>query len=68
MAGTNMTIPVNPTYRRWANLSKAADHAGYTRRTIERWIREGRLPSYKVGRAIRVDLNELDQFIESNAA
>lgn len=63
-----MTIPVNPILRRWATTQQAGDYAVYTKRTIERWIREGKLPSYKVGRAVRVDLNELDRLLESNAA
>lgn len=63
-----MTIPVNPTYRRWANKKQAGEYGNYSERTIERWIHEGRLPAYKVGRLIRVDLNELDQLLESNAA
>lgn len=63
-----MTIPVNPTPRRWANKKRAAEYGHYSERTIERWIHEGKLPSYKVGRLIRVDLNELDQLLESNAA
>lgn len=49
--------------RRWATKAVAAEYGGYSERTIERWINEKRLPGYKVGRLIRVDLNEIDDLL-----
>jgi hypothetical protein len=64
-----MTTPVNPTPRRWATKREAAQHAGgYTERTIDRWIKEKRWPSYRVWRNIRIFIYVLERLIESNAA
>ncbi len=57
-----------PKLRAWATKKEAAKHAGgYTEKTIERWIRDGKLPAYRVGRNIRIDLYELDELIVASA-
>lgn len=46
--------------RRYASIDDAAAYVGLNPRTIRRWIAAGRLPGYRLGRLVRVDLNELD--------
>ena len=55
---------------RWATLQEASDYTATddgTRvavRTLRRWVSEGTLPGYRIGpRAIRVDLNDLDDIL-----
>jgi excisionase family DNA binding protein len=46
--------------RRLASIQKAAEYADVNPRTIRRRIADGTINGYRLGRAIRVDLNELD--------
>jgi excisionase family DNA binding protein len=51
--------PANP---RWAYLPEAETYSGVPRRTLRRWISEGRLPAQRVGpRRIQVDLDDVDR-------
>jgi excisionase family DNA binding protein len=46
---------------RWASLKEAESYSRIPRRTLRRWIAEGRLPATRVGpRQIQVDLNDVD--------
>jgi excisionase family DNA binding protein len=52
--------PTNPKYRlRLVSLSEAADAFGISVKTIRRPIADGAIDGYRVGRLIRVDLNEV---------
>ena len=47
---------------RWATMNEAVEYSRIPRRTLLRWIKEGRLPAYRIGpRLIQVDLNDLDR-------
>jgi excisionase family DNA binding protein len=47
---------------RWATMNEAAEYSRIPWRTLRRWIKEGRLPAYRIGpRLIPVDLNDLDR-------
>lgn len=47
---------------RWATLNHAAEYFDCSRDTIRRYISQGLLPgTRKVGKSVKVDLNELDQ-------
>jgi len=48
--------------RRLAPLPDAAEYIGVTDRTLRRWISDGTLTGYRLGRkTLRVDLNEVDE-------
>jgi excisionase family DNA binding protein len=49
--------------RRYASLAKAAEYADCNERTLRRHIAAGELTGYRLGRVIRVDLNELDEWL-----
>jgi excisionase family DNA binding protein len=44
----------------------AAKRLGVTSRTLYRFIDQGELPAYRLGRVIRLKLDEVDAFIESS--
>lgn len=45
---------------------EAARRLGVTQATLWRWIEEGRLPSYRVGRKLlRIRLSDLEDFLEN---
>ena len=57
--------PEQPTPR-WAGLEDGGAYAAVHRKTLRRWISQGRLKAYYAGpRLIRVDLNELDAMIRN---
>ncbi len=50
-----------PAHRRYESIPQAAERAGVTTRTIRRWIAQGELNGYRMGkRMIRLDADELD--------
>jgi excisionase family DNA binding protein len=48
----------------WLSTQDAAKRLGVTPRTLYRFIDEGQLPAYRLGRVIRLQLAEVDAFIE----
>lgn len=47
--------------RRLASLDAAAEYIGVTTRTLRRWIADGDIVAYRLGRRIvRIDLDEVD--------
>lgn len=54
----SMTEPI-----RWMGTREACDRLGVTLRTLYRFIDEGQLPAYKMGRVIRVQESDVEDFI-----
>ena len=52
-------MPANSSRRRLVSLAQAADEYGVHPRTIRRRISDGTITGYKLGRLIRVDLDEV---------
>ncbi|HVA74733.1 MAG TPA: helix-turn-helix domain-containing protein [Acidimicrobiales bacterium] len=48
---------------RWMGTREACDKLGVTLRTLYRFIDEGQLPAYKMGRVIRVQEADVEDFI-----
>ena len=44
------------------NLKQASDYLGVSSVTLRRWIKRGRLPTYKTGRAYTFDVRDLKDF------
>lgn len=53
------------TARRLAPIDAGAQIAGLHPRSLRRAISAGELTGYKFGRALRIDLDELDRWIDS---
>ena len=49
----------------WMGVPGAATRLGITTRTLYRFINDGDLVAYKIGRVIRIKQADLDTFIES---
>jgi excisionase family DNA binding protein len=49
---------------RWMGTRDACERLGVTLRTLYRFIDEGQLPAYKMGRVIRLKAADIDDFIE----
>ena len=57
-------MPQNTPARRYTSLPKAAVYADCSDKTLRRLIAEGKLTGYRLGRVIRIDLNELDEVLK----
>jgi excisionase family DNA binding protein len=49
----------------WMGVLDAAARLGVTNRTVYRFINDGDLVAYKIGRVIRIQQADLDAFVES---
>jgi excisionase family DNA binding protein len=56
MAGMSESI-------QWMGTREACERLGVTLRTLYRFIDEGQLPAYKMGRVIRVQASDVEDFI-----
>lgn len=52
-----------PTPAAWLSTKDACERLGITLRTLYRFIDEGRLTAYQMGRVIRIQQGDLDTFI-----
>jgi excisionase family DNA binding protein len=50
--------------KRWMSSGEAAQRIGISLRTLYKFIDEGALPAYKLGRVIRLKITEIDAFVE----
>lgn len=48
----------------WMGTREACERLGVTLRTLYRFIDEGQLPAYKMGRVIRLQSADIDAFID----
>ncbi|MEI2700118.1 MAG: helix-turn-helix domain-containing protein [Microthrixaceae bacterium] len=48
----------------WLNTKESARRLGITPRTLYRFIDDGRIPAYRLGRVIRLKESEVADFIE----
>jgi putative molybdopterin biosynthesis protein len=46
-------------------LSEVAERLRLSKLTVWRYVKEGRLPAYKIGRDLRIKSSELETYIES---
>lgn len=49
----------------WLSTAEAARRLGIGARTLYRLIDEGQIPAYKFGRVIRLQVREVDAFIDA---
>lgn len=55
-------VPPEPV---WLGTQEAARRLGITARTLYRFIDEGAIPAYKLGRVLRLQLADVEAFLES---
>jgi excisionase family DNA binding protein len=57
-------MPQTVQGRRYVSMAKAAEYADCSDKTLRRLISQGRITGYKLGRVLRIDLNELDEALK----
>jgi excisionase family DNA binding protein len=50
----------------WLSTQEAAQRLGVTTRTLYRFVDEGSLPAYKMGRVFRLKEADVDAFIDAS--
>ena len=50
----------------WRSSKDAAQRIGITPRTLYRFIDEGQIPAYRIGRVIRLQRSDVESFIEQS--
>ncbi len=49
----------------WMSTQEAARRLGITPRTLYRFVDEGALPAYKMGRVFRLKRSDVDEYMEA---
>lgn len=52
-----------PRQLQLVSIDVAAERLNVNSRSVRRWIADGRIPGYRVGRLLKVDLAEVDAFV-----
>ena len=50
----------------WLSTQEASRRLGITTRTLYRFVDQGDLPAYRMGRVIRLKATDIDSFIDSS--
>ena len=53
---------LNQETEKWVNLEDIADHLSVSKDTIRIWIKDGKLPFYKVGKMYKFKISEGDEW------
>ena len=53
---------------RWLSVEEIALHLGVQRDTIYKWVAKRNLPAHKVGRLLKFQVNEVDQWVREGKA
>jgi excisionase family DNA binding protein len=64
-------MPHTDIQRRLMTVDQVAEYLGVSRRSVQRWIAEGVLPAYQLGRRkspVRIDAAELQRWLEDEGA
>ena len=57
---------MNSVTKEWLSSKEAASRIGVTQRTLYRFIDEGQIPAYRIGRVIRLQRPDVESFIEQS--
>lgn len=64
MAATSDKLPENYP-EKWVNIEDVAEHLSLSKDTVRNWMKEGRLPQYKVGKMYKFKLSEIDDLVRA---
>jgi excisionase family DNA binding protein len=56
---------MNSESKKYLNQVEAAQHLGFSKSMVSLMTSQGVLPHYRVGRAVRYTIKDLDNFMES---
>lgn len=50
---------------KWVNIEDVAEYLSITVDTARTWMKNGKLPAYKVGKRYKFKLSEIDEWVRS---
>jgi excisionase family DNA binding protein len=53
--------------RRFLTSREVAEYLGLSEPTIRAWVRMGKIPCYRLGRAVRFDLRQIETWVKKKA-
>jgi len=53
---------------RWLSVEEIAEHLGIKRDTVYKWVKSKDMPSHKVGRLLKFQVKEVDQWVKEGKA
>ena len=53
---------------RWLSVEEIAEHLGVKKETIYKWVRTTDIPFHKVGRLVKFQVKEVDQWVRKGKA
>lgn len=53
---------------RWLSVEEIAEHLGIKRDTVYKWVKNKNMPSHKVGRLLKFQAREVDDWVKSGQA
>ena len=53
---------------RWLSVEEIAEHLGVKKDTIYKWVRTTDIPFHKVGRLVKFQVKEVDQWVREGKA
>lgn len=62
-----MTPTTVPPPNRMLTYDQAADLMQVSRRTVERWVKENKLPHFRIDRVVRIRLDDIERHIQKNS-
>jgi len=57
--------PENTMPEKWVNLEDIAVYLSMSEDTVRTWIKEGKLPFYRVGKRYKFKISEVDEWIRT---
>jgi len=60
--------PENIMPEKWVNLEDIAIHLSMSEDTVRTWIKDGKLPFYRVGKRYKFKISEVDEWIRAGGA
>ena len=53
---------------RWLSVVEIAEHLGVKKDTVYKWVARKKMPAHKVGRLIKFQIGDVDQWIKEGHA
>ena len=53
---------------RWMSVTEIAEHLGIKKDTVYKWVRTHGMPSHKVGKLLKFQAQEVDQWVRDGKA
>ena len=53
---------------RWLSVEDIAEHLGVKRETIYKWVSQRNMPAHKVGRLLKFQVKEVDEWVREGKA